>query len=210
VLPWQQLLFDQSLSERATPVALCIGFSLTKRSSQRLPRLLRRLWLSWDIAGSHVSLSANTSNHLHMTMTERIYYCHACADQLGLLSDLHPVDSSPSTYQNDKAIKHTHPAVLSTGAHSVLNSGSTAEYQLLEQRAYKHGFLEIDGRGVRALISQTTAPVGTLYNNAVPAVVTDSFRRVLSTDSGRAHGYPDSSTNYDGIYCTNCLISLTS
>ena len=145
-----------------------------------------------------------------MTTTGPTFYCHSCADRLGLLGGLHPMSSSPSTYQYDKALKHTQPATLSTGAHSILNSGSTAEYQLLEQRTYQRGILEVEGSGVRTLILQTSAPLGTLYNNGAPAGIADSFRRVLSTDSGKAHGYPESSTNYAGIQCASCSNSLTS
>lgn len=145
-----------------------------------------------------------------MAMTGSTFYCRACADRLGLLSGLHPVTSTPSTYQYDKALKHTQPTALSTGMHSVLNSGSTAEYQQLEQRAYEHGSLEVERSGVRALMLQTTTPAGTLYNNGVQAGFSDSFRRVLSTDVGKAHGYPESSTNYAGVLCVNCSISLTS
>jgi len=138
------------------------------------------------------------------------FYCRACADRRGLLGGLHPLSTAPSTYQQEKALKHTRPAAVSTGIHSVLNSGSTAEYQSLEQRAYDRGFLEVERSGVRTLIVQTTAPVGTVYRGAVAAEAADSFRRVLSTDSGKAHGYPESSTSYSGVACADCSISLTS
>jgi hypothetical protein len=146
----------------------------------------------------------------HMPFTGSTFYCHACATRLGLLHGLHPASTAPSTYQQDKALKHTRPAVLSTGIHSVLNSGSTAEYDSLDRAAYDHGFLEIEKSGVRSLIVQTTAPFGTVYRGAIPAEAADSFRRVLSTDIGRAHGYPESSTSYSGAVCANCSISLTS
>lgn len=110
-----------------------------------------------------------------MTNIESTFYCHDCADALGLLRGLHPVSSSPSTYQYEKALKHTRPAALSTGDHSVLNSGSTAEYQSLEQLAYERGVLEVERSGVRTLIVQTSAVNGTLYNNGSPVGFNDSF-----------------------------------
>jgi len=144
-----------------------------------------------------------------MAFTGSTFYCRTCADSLGLLCGLHPLSSTPSTYQYDKAVKHSRPSALSTGLHSVLNSGSTAEYQSIDQQAYDRGFLEVERSGTRTLILQTTAPLGTLYNGGIAAGAADSFRRVLSTDSGKAHGYPDSSTNYAGIQCANCSIPLT-
>ena len=86
-----------------------------------------------------------------MAYTGSTFYCRTCADGLGLLADLQPVSTAPSTYQYDKALKHTRPAALSTGAHSVLNSGSTAEYQSLEQRALDLGFVEVERSGTRSL-----------------------------------------------------------
>ena len=144
-----------------------------------------------------------------MAYTGSTFYCRACADRLGFLTGLNPVSSSPSTYQGDKAVKHTNPTALSTGLHSVLNSGSTAEYRSLEQLTYNHGFLEVERSGVRTLILQTTAAIGTIYDNAARVGGADSFRRVLSTDSGSAHGYPESSTSYSGITCANCSARLT-
>lgn len=144
-----------------------------------------------------------------MAYTGSTFYCRPCADGLGLLSGLQPVSTAPSEYQHDKALKHTRPQVLSTGAHSVLDSGSTTEYQSLEQRAFNAGFVEIEKSGTRSLILQTTGSVGALYVNGNPAGAVDSFRRVLSTDSAKAHGYLESSTNYAAIQCARCSVSLT-
>lgn len=138
------------------------------------------------------------------------FYCRDCADSLGLLRDMHPTTSAPSTYQYDKALKHTRPSVLSSGEHSVLNSRSTTEYQSLEQQAYECGFVEVEVSGTRTLILQTTGSIGTLYRGGMPVHSADSYRRVLSTDCVKAHGYPQSSTNYAGIQCADCSILLTS
>lgn len=145
-----------------------------------------------------------------MAYSGSTFYCHGCAGSLGLLGGLQPVSTAPSTYQHDKAVKHARPAVLTTGTHSVLNSRSTAEYQSLEQQTFNHGFLEVEKSGTRTLILQSTGAIGAVYQNGALSGAADSFRRVLSTDSAKAHGYPDSSTNYAGIQCAHCSVSLTS
>jgi hypothetical protein len=110
-----------------------------------------------------------------VTHSGSTFYCRNCADKLGLLSDLQPVTTAPSTYQIDKALKHTRPTALTTGIHSVLNSGSTADHQAFEQRTLDRGFVEFEESGKRALILQTTGNIGTVYQGGACAGAADSF-----------------------------------
>ena len=145
-----------------------------------------------------------------MPTAHSIFYCHDCADRLGLLTGLSAPSSTPTVYQVAKAEKHTRPLSLSTGIHSVLLSGSTNEYSYLENRAIQTGFLEVEPTGTWTLQYQTTGPIGMVYRGGSSDVVADSFRRVLSTDSGRAHGYSVPSSGWSGVRCHSCSVALTS
>lgn len=132
------------------------------------------------------------------------FYCHACADGQGLLVGLHLTSSSPSSYQTEKAAKHSGPTSTSTGINSVLNSGSTSEYDSLAQLSLQNGFVEVEPSGCRSLVYVSTGYLGTQFNSTSPSLQLDSFRWVLSTESSLAHGRPDSSTRYSGVKCTGC------
>jgi len=147
---------------------------------------------------------------LLMSYTGSKFYCHPCAERLALLGCLNEPTSAPSTFQVDKAEKHTRPLHISSGLHSVLRSGSTSEYEHLGKRAVEAGILEFEPSGVRTLIYPTTSPIGTVYRAGSPDDSADFFRWVLSTDSARAHGYPVPSSDYVGITCASCATALTS
>lgn len=157
-----------------------------------------------------VSKFVETDYHLAMTTIGSSFYCHSCADHLGLLGGLHAVSSNPSAYQVEKAEKHTRPLSLSTGVHSVLLSGSTSEYEHLERVTVGAGFLELEPSGVRTLTYQTTGTIGVLYRGGSEYALADSFRRVLSTDPGRAHGYAVPSSDCMRFRCNSCSVALTS
>jgi len=145
-----------------------------------------------------------------MSHTGSKFYCHPCAARLGLLGGLNEPATAPSTFQVDKTEKHTRPQNISSGLHSVLRSGSTSEYERLGKRAVEAGILELEPSGDRTLIYPTTSAIGTLYRSGSPNDSGDCFRWVLSTDAGRAHGYPVSSSDYAGIRCATCVTALTS
>ena len=145
-----------------------------------------------------------------MSTTASNFYCHNCAGGLGLLQSLTTPSTSPTPYQVTKAEKHTRPFSLSTGVHSVLLSGSTNDYTSFEKLAVWEGFLEVEPSGVRTLQYQATAPIGIVYHAGAPYSVADSFRRVLSTDPGRAHGYPVASSDWSGVRCNSCSVPLSS
>ena len=138
------------------------------------------------------------------------FYCHPCAEHLVLLGGLHKPTSAPSTFQVEKAEKHVRPPYISSGLHSVLQFGSTSEYEHLGKLAVGAGILELEPSGVRTLIYPTTSTIGTLYRAGSSDASAAFFRWVLSTDSDRAHGYPVPSSDYAGITCANCATALTS
>lgn len=136
-------------------------------------------------------------------------FCHACANSRGLLRGLHLTCTAPSSYQIEKAKKHVGPVSTSTGTNSVLNSGSTSEYDNLARRALQEGILEIEPNGARSLVYLSTVNLGTRFDADVPKDDLDSFRWVLSTGSTLAHGYPVSSRKYSGVVCSGCGCALT-
>ena len=137
------------------------------------------------------------------------FFCHACADSRELLHGLHLTGTAPSSYQTQKARKHVGPASTSTGVNSVLNSGSTDEYDNLARWALQEGILEIEPNGARSLVHLSTGNLGTRFDAGVPKDGLDSFRWVLSTGSTLAHGYPVSSRQYSGVVCSSCGCALT-
>jgi len=136
-------------------------------------------------------------------------FCHTCADSRGLLSGLHLPSTSPSSYQIEKAKKHTGPVSTSTGTNSVLNSRSTVEYDNLARKALQEGILVIEPNGARSLVYLSTGNLGTRFDAGVPKGGLDSFRWVLSTGSTLAHGYPVGSKEYSGVVCSGCGCALT-
>ena len=139
-----------------------------------------------------------------MTFRSSTFYCRSCADAGGHLAGLLVPSTARSAHQLSKEQKHTRPQTLSTGLHSVLVSGSTRDYQQLAERTFNEGFLEIEPRGTRALILQTTVQIGWRYKNRKPVIALDSFRWVLSTGATVAHGRPVSSTEYRNARCKLC------
>jgi len=137
------------------------------------------------------------------------YLCHACADAKGTFAGVHLTSSSPSTYQVDKAAKHTQVPTSFAGVVSVLNSHSTSEYDQFARQALDHGFVEVQGNGSFALIYPTTGYIGTRYQGGAATVQEGYFRWYLSSDPNLAHGRPDSSTNYLGAKCTQCGRAVT-
>lgn len=138
------------------------------------------------------------------------FYCHRCADSLGLLSGLHLTSTSPSDYQIQKATKHLGPSSTFSGVNSVLNSCSTGEVDRLSRKALEEGFLEVEPNGCRSLVYQSSCNVGTEFHSTEPTIPLDSYRWVLSTSSSLAHGRPDSSTRYEEIKCSLCGSAVTS
>jgi hypothetical protein len=136
--------------------------------------------------------------------TGSTFYCHICADGLGLFEGLHLTSINPSSYQTAKAVKHTGVTLSSTGINSVLNSGSTAEYDDLSRKALAHGFVEVEANGCRSVIYQSNRHIGTRHEAGVASAQLDSFRWVLSSASSLAHGRPDSSTSYSSAACAAC------
>jgi hypothetical protein len=136
------------------------------------------------------------------------FYCRPCADRLNLMAGLSPPTTAPTANQVSKVEKHVRPLVLSTGKHSVLDSGSTADYDQFDSLAFAAGFLEIEPTGVRTLTYPTTSPIATVYLDGVPLGHATNFRRVLSTDPGRTHGYTELSSRYSGAVCAACGIKL--
>lgn len=137
-------------------------------------------------------------------------FCHACADGRGLLDNLYLTSTAPSSYQIEKARKHVGPASTSTGMNSVLNSGSTVEYDHLAHEALQNGILVIEPNGARSLIYLSTVNLGTRFEASSPKNSLDSFRWVLSTGSSLAHGYPVSSKEYSGLMCSGCGCAISS
>ena len=136
------------------------------------------------------------------------FYCHSCADKNGLLTGLHLTSTSPSTYQLDKAVKHTNQNA-GKGYNSVLNSNSTADIELLSEKALNEGFIEIESCGFRSLIYQSTNNIGVGYDKGIPKSQQDSFRWVLSSDASKAHGYTVESKTYETIKCSKCGTKVT-
>jgi hypothetical protein len=136
------------------------------------------------------------------------FFCHACADSRGLLHGLHLTSTAPSNYQTEKARKHVGPTSTSTGLNSVLNSGSTSEYDDLALSALQKGILEIEPNGSRSLVYQSTGNLGTCSDAGSPKEYLDSFRWVLSSGSSLAHGRPVSSREYLGHICSDCGSTL--
>ena len=112
--------------------------------------------------------------------------------------------TSPSAYQREKALKHSRPASLSTGTHSVLSSLSTAEYDRLATLTYERGFLEVEPNGTRSLVYQTGEAIGVRHIGFVLQDSLDSFRLVLSTSCTLAHGRPVASQDYAAERCASC------
>lgn len=137
------------------------------------------------------------------------FFCHACADSRGLLQGLHLTSTAPSSYQTDKARKHVGPTSTSTGINSVLNSGSTSEYDDLARRALREGILEVEPNGSRSLVYLSTGNIGMRFEASAPKESLDSFRWVLSSDSSVTHGRPVNSTEYHGHVCSVCGRTLT-
>ena len=131
-------------------------------------------------------------------------FCHTCADSRGLLSGLYLTSTAPSSYQMEKATKHAGPVSTSTGINSVLNSGSTVEYDNLARKALQEGILVIEPNGARSLVYLSTGNLGTHFDAGVPKDDLDSFRWVLSSGSTLAHGYPVSAKEYGGVLCSGC------
>lgn len=107
----------------------------------------------------HGKLTVNT----HSSTIGSIYLCHACADSHGLLNGLHLVSTSPSSYQVEKARKHVGPTSTLTSINSVLNSGSTSEYDNWARKALQKGILEIEPNGCRSLVYPSTENLGTRF-----------------------------------------------
>lgn len=145
-----------------------------------------------------------------LSSTGSTYYCHECANSHGLLNDLQLTSTNPSSYQSEKASKHSGPTSTSTGLNSVLNSGSTTEYNQLARKALQEGFVEAEANGCRSLTYKSTGYLGKKFNAGIPECELNAFRWILSSSSSLAHGYPVSSTLYSGIKCSCCGHALTS
>lgn len=126
-----------------------------------------------------------------------------------MLNGLHLTSTSPSSYQTEKARKHAGPSSISTGINSVLNSGSTSEYDNLARRALHEGILEVESNGARSLVYLSTGNLGARFDAGAPKESLNSFRWVLSTGSSLAHGRPVSSTEYLGYVCSVCGRALS-
>lgn len=145
----------------------------------------------------------------YSTTSSSTYYCHSCADDRGLLNDLHLTSTSPSAYQIEKARKHTKPTSSAQGVNSVLNSGSTIEYDELARKAFDEGMLEIESNGCRSLVYISTEIIGARLDSGTPKEELNSFRWVLSTGSSLAHGRPVESKDYSSATCSVCGSALS-
>lgn len=145
-----------------------------------------------------------------MPKHQSTFLCHACADRRGLLCGLHASSSNPNAYQVGKAEKHTRPSSFSAGPHSVLESGSTSDYDMLAKRAIEVGYLEVEPSGARTLSYQAASPIGRLYRDGCESALCDTFRLVLSSASSGVHGYPAVSATEAEVRCGECSVKVTS
>jgi hypothetical protein len=132
------------------------------------------------------------------------FFCHTCAESAGLFQNLNLTSTSPSTYQIDKAMKHTIEVPPGNNYNSVLKSGSTSEIDDLSKLALDAGFVEVESDGRRSLVYSSSSIIGMGSKDGCVPQPQDAFRWVLSTDPNKAHGYTVCSSDYASIKCSKC------
>ena len=132
-----------------------------------------------------------------------VYYCHDCADVLGLLQDYPVQPSIGTTYQQDKYFKHTVPSTQYP-LQSVFTSPSTEEYGQYIVDASSAGSVEIDDMGRKNIIFVVGANSGFRYEYGQLKKPLDAVKIVLSSSTGKIHAYPEGSTSFSTQRCAKC------
>ena len=131
------------------------------------------------------------------------YYCHECACRRGYLGEVDADGLMETDFQLEKYMKHTCPA-SSEAIQSVFAVPSTSAYGTYIVNATLAGAVEIDDKGRKNIIWAAGKPVGFHWEHGKLTHPEDAVKVVLSTDSGRIHAYPQSSTEFAGASCLGC------
>lgn len=139
-----------------------------------------------------------------------MHYCFACRTASGLISPL-PTISGPaptSGYQFDKHQKHSVSGM--TGSfNSIFDDRSWGNYQGWQMAGVYSGYLEVDGRGRKSLLTGTGRQIGQTFMSGQYVGPCNGVRVVLSELSGRGHVYPDNVVS--GAHtCAGCGRPITS
>lgn len=131
------------------------------------------------------------------------YYCHECARRLGYLGEIETSNLMGTHYQLEKYMKHTCPA-SSEAIQSVFAEASTSAYGRYVVNTTLAGSVEVDDKGRTNIIWAAGEKIGFRYEHGVLKHPENVVKVVLSTDSGRVHAYPQSSTEFAGASCLDC------
>jgi hypothetical protein len=131
------------------------------------------------------------------------YYCHECARRRGYLGEVDIGSLMGTNFQLEKYMKHTCPA-SSEAIQSVFAMASTSAYGAYVVNATLAGSVEIEDKGRTNIIWADGKEIGFKYEHGELKYPEHVVKVVLSTDSGRVHAYPQSSTEFAGASCLGC------
>jgi hypothetical protein len=131
------------------------------------------------------------------------YYCHSCSIARSYLGSIATGSVLATTYQLDKFMKHTSPDPR-WDVQSVFASPSTQSYRGYIVNSALSGSVHVGAGGRQTVIWVAGETIGFNYVNGTIAHPENAVKVVLSTDSGRIHAYPQSSTKFEGARCADC------
>jgi hypothetical protein len=131
------------------------------------------------------------------------YYCHDCARAAGLLSSIYTSSLTGTACQWEKFLKHTLPDPQ-FNYQSVFADPSTGAYGKLIVNSAASGAVELDDLNRRNIIWYAGKTIGAGFKNGVADLPTDTTKVVLSSETGRIHGFSISSTEVRTQACGTC------
>ena len=131
------------------------------------------------------------------------YYCHNCAEILGLLPVNVVSNYTGSFVQLDKFIKHTMPTT-SFIINSIFQSNDYVQYKDYMVNSILSGSVEIDNLGRMNIVWIAGEKTGATYVNGSFITDNNSIKVVKSSDCNEIHGYPTSSADLELKICSNC------
>ena len=131
------------------------------------------------------------------------YYCHKCAQQLGLTNDLPTGKVIQTPYQYNKYLKHTVEG-STYRIHSIFSDPSTSAYADHIVNAMCEGAVEIDDFGRKNIIWCAGRHTGFRYESGKLIRPSDAVKVVLSSDINLVHAFPENSTTFNTEACSEC------
>ena len=131
-------------------------------------------------------------------------YCHACAQDLGIIPPPPTGVLTGSQYLLTKFLKHTTLPPDPAKVVSQFLTAGYAQYESYVVSASLSGSVEVDGARTCNIVWAAGSLTGLTYLGGKVIAPADAVKVVLALDPARIHAYPTGSAEWKADFCAKC------